>query len=318
MKNNRGLRAFSLIEISIVLLIIGILVAGVTQSSRLIAQSKINSAKAMTQSAPVSSVKNLMLWIETTSEASFDDTEEDEGLALTNWYDINPQVSVKSSFAGTTTARPLYKNNIINGLPAVLFDGTNDFMTSANFPNIITGASTVFIVAKLPSTLASRPIFSKRPSAAFGSSAPNIQLSTHATAATGWQYCDAAATATDGTTCNYTAATTSVATSGNYVVSLVYTANSATGSGTSTASGFNFFQDGVGKGYGATTGGTTPNLSVTASLFLGKDGTSSPAFYNGYLGELIIFDRALKKEERQSIEAYLGKKWGIAMTVASY
>ena len=59
MKNNRGLRAFSLIEISIVLLIIGILVAGVTQSSRLISQSKINSARAMTQSSPVSSIKIL-------------------------------------------------------------------------------------------------------------------------------------------------------------------------------------------------------------------------------------------------------------------
>lgn len=316
MKNNRGLRAFSLIEISIVLLIIGILVAGVTQSSRLIAQSKINSAKAMTQSAPVSSIKNLMLWIETTSEASFDDSEEDEGLALTNWYDINPQVSVKSSFAGVTTARPLYKNNIINGLPAVLFDGTNDFMTSANFPNIITGASTVFAVVKLSSAaLAAKPIISKRPAAGYATSAPNIQFGTTASGSTGWTYCDTAGVATSGVTCNYSADAT-VATTGNYVVSVVYTANS-TSVASSTAAGISFFQNGATEGQATTT--STPNLSVTTSLFLGKDGTSDTnVFFNGYIGELIIFDRALKKEERQSIEAYLGKKWGISMTVETF
>jgi hypothetical protein len=34
-------------------------------------------------------------------------------------------------------------------------------------------------------------------------------------------------------------------------------------------------------------------------------------YYDGDIGEIIIFDRALKTEERQSIEKYLGQKWGI-------
>ncbi|MFM7621329.1 MAG: prepilin-type N-terminal cleavage/methylation domain-containing protein [Alphaproteobacteria bacterium] len=41
-------KAFSLIELSIVILIIGILVAGVTQSSRLIRQMKLLSAQSIT------------------------------------------------------------------------------------------------------------------------------------------------------------------------------------------------------------------------------------------------------------------------------
>jgi prepilin-type N-terminal cleavage/methylation domain-containing protein len=316
MKKNRDLRAFSLIEISIVVLIIGILVAGVTQSSRLLSQAKTSTAKTLTQSSIVASIKNLSLWIESTSDASFDANEADNTLTITNWYDINPQASMKSSFSAT--AKPTYNTSIINGLPAIKFDGSSTFMTSSNFSNIITGASTVFAVVQLPSTLDSQPIFSKRPSAAFGSSAPNIQFSTSSTSSVGWQYCDAAAIVTDGTSCNYAASSASVAASSPYVVSVVYTANSATGGGTSTATGYNFFQNGTGKGYGATTGGTTPNVAVTASLFLGKDGTTSPDYFSGYLGELIIFDRALKKEERQAVEAYLGKKWGIAMAVANY
>ena len=34
-------------------------------------------------------------------------------------------------------------------------------------------------------------------------------------------------------------------------------------------------------------------------------------YLEGYISEIIIFDRALKKEERISVQNYLAKKWGI-------
>lgn len=37
-------------------------------------------------------------------------------------------------------------------------------------------------------------------------------------------------------------------------------------------------------------------------------------FYNGNVAEIIIFNRALKTEERKSIESYLGKKWGVKIS----
>ncbi len=43
--------AFSLIELSIVVLLIGILIAGVTQGSRLIRQSKIKTAQNLTKNS---------------------------------------------------------------------------------------------------------------------------------------------------------------------------------------------------------------------------------------------------------------------------
>lgn len=52
-------KAFSLIELSIVILIIGILVAGVTQSSRLVKQIRLASIKSMTLSSPVSSIMTI-------------------------------------------------------------------------------------------------------------------------------------------------------------------------------------------------------------------------------------------------------------------
>ena len=63
--------AFSLIELSIVILIIGILVAGVTTSSRLIRAMKLISAKQLTQSSPVLTISDLLAWFEPTKEGIF-------------------------------------------------------------------------------------------------------------------------------------------------------------------------------------------------------------------------------------------------------
>ncbi len=300
MKNNLKTRsAFSLIELSIVILVIGILIAGVTQGSRLISKSRFSNARTLTQSSPVSSIKNLALWIETTSESSLDDIDTESGATVDNWYDINPQASVKSSL--TSSAQPTYTTTStgnVNSLPTVTFNGSSTFMSSSNFGNIV-DQSSVFMVVKTPSgTPAVKPIFSKR--ATSGAGAINIQVNT-GLATDGWQYCDNYA----GTACY--ASTSDVAASTAYVVSMVYIANTA-------STGMRFFQNGVSGGASATTS-KAPDTTVSASLFIGKDGlSSSPAFFGGSIGELIIFDRALKDEERQSIEDYLGKKWGISIS----
>lgn len=305
MKNSNRKSAFSLVEISIVIIIIGILVAGVTQSSRLLTQAKLSSAKSMTQSSPVSSITGLSLWIDSVSDASFQSNDLDDATTITTWNDINPQTITKANL--TPSGGPLYKTNVINGLPAILFDGVDDFASTANFSNI-SSASTVFAVVKLPSTLAAQTIFSKR---ATTGTAINIEFGT--TVATGWTYADG------GASYNPTASSAPTAASGSYVVSVVYNLSSAD-SGTSTATGVHFFQNGSTTPFTlnhfATTGSPT---SVSENLFVGKSGlTATPAFFSGHIGELVIFDRALKREERRSIEAYLGKKWGIATTVAAY
>ncbi len=64
-------KAFSLIEVSIVLLIIGILVAGVTQGSRLVRASRLQTAQNLTINSPVAGIPNLSAWWETSLESSF-------------------------------------------------------------------------------------------------------------------------------------------------------------------------------------------------------------------------------------------------------
>jgi len=48
-------QAFSLVELSIVILIIGVLIAGVIQGSNLVTKFRIKTAQTLTQSSPVSS-----------------------------------------------------------------------------------------------------------------------------------------------------------------------------------------------------------------------------------------------------------------------
>lgn len=52
---------------------------------------------------------------------------------------------------GTTTTRPLYKQNVRQGLPAVRFDGTDDYIAIDGIASTLTGADkpfTVFVVAR--------------------------------------------------------------------------------------------------------------------------------------------------------------------------
>ncbi len=327
MKNTRHASAFSLIEISIVILIIGILVAGISQSSRLISAAKLSNAKTLTQSAPVASIKNLVLWLETTSDASFNASDTDDNATITTWNDINPQTVSKVTF--TSSGAPKYKTNLINGLPAVCFNnsncgsGTADHFTTSGFSNLTSGI-TIFAVVKTPDTLAAEPLLSKRNNNVSYNipSSSNFQLNTATNANGAWQFCDGSTQSGSNVTCTLAASATVVAKS-NYVVSLVYNTSSIFEGTTST--GITFFQNGTLSGSLGTDSITTslPPATIpeaTSPLLIGRVSTNGNLlnqYFKGYIGEIIIFDRALKKEERQSIESYLGKKWGINMTTAA-
>jgi prepilin-type N-terminal cleavage/methylation domain-containing protein len=141
------LKAFSLIELSIVILIIGILVAGVTSSSRLIKRMKLITAQNLTRNSPVSSIKDLSIWIESALDESFDNNEEADGANITNWYDLNPQSSFKFTFNQSNVAnKPVYVDAGINGLPSIKFDGnSSDYMILPNY-NFSNNKITIFLV----------------------------------------------------------------------------------------------------------------------------------------------------------------------------
>jgi prepilin-type N-terminal cleavage/methylation domain-containing protein len=89
------IKAFSLIEIAVVLMIIGILVAGISQSKKLIAQTRINTARANTLSSPILSTQGLIFWLETVLEKSFLESEQEDLAPISKWLDLNTSQTIK-------------------------------------------------------------------------------------------------------------------------------------------------------------------------------------------------------------------------------
>jgi prepilin-type N-terminal cleavage/methylation domain-containing protein len=167
MKNfSKNLQAFSLVEISIVILIIGILIAGISSGADLFNDYKLVTARKLTLESPVPRIADLGLWFESASEKSF--INNNDSIAIKNgdlvkkWLDIN-LLNPSKPFLGQTTVNrmPTYVSDGINNLPSVKFDSTNQAMKmNGSFSEIFSLESTIFIVLNPNSVVASsdRPV----------------------------------------------------------------------------------------------------------------------------------------------------------------
>jgi prepilin-type N-terminal cleavage/methylation domain-containing protein len=287
-------KAFSLIELSIVILIIGILIAGVTQGSRLSAQFRLSSARAQTQSSPVVSINGLTFWLEATSEKSFKDSEAENNALLSAWYNINPQSVTNYDMVqtGGTIYQPYYRSAGLNNLPAVYFDGTG---RTFNNPSVTIGdliktnEVTFFVVQKINNS--NSTVLSW-----VGSG--DTRFSFHVPYSDGNIHFDF------GTCCSAVSRLSVTAPAGF----------------SSAANVMTFVKKPNGDAYinqnGAQIVSVTTTMTGSINLGLNNwmiigDFSGGGASFSGYIGEIIIFNRSLKSEEVDSVEQYLGKKWGI-------
>ena len=274
MKNIKG---FSLIELSIVILIIGILVAGVTQSSRLVRQFRLQTARNTTTNSPINSIKNLALWLESTQEISFLESEAQEGISVTKWNDIN-RISTDRATTSVLGTAPIYRQNAINSLPAIQFSGNGCFII--NHVGITSNSlKTIFAVFlennKNPASgTYLYDNFTLPPQFAF------ILTTTFM----GQLY--AGAGLTSGST----------PLNKPHILTAVHNTTNS------------FFRI---NGVQTATGNIGANV-IGLSTRLGGGGCSTvgDTFY-GYIAEFIIFDRVLKVDEYLDVEKYLSSKWAI-------
>jgi prepilin-type N-terminal cleavage/methylation domain-containing protein len=134
-------KAFSLIEISVVIIVVGILLAGISSGIDFYDDYKLKVVQNLTKNSRVARIKDLELWLETTSENSFalgttsfvDKIAPNELDPIGRWNDANPNIlptARNSATQATLDSQPKYIRKGINGFPALLFDGTNDYITS--------------------------------------------------------------------------------------------------------------------------------------------------------------------------------------------
>ena len=290
--------AFSLIELSIVILIIGILVGGIVGGILLANRSRISAAKTLTQSSPVIAISDLSLWLETTSEKSFLLNEINSTAAtkpISSWFDINPtNINKLDATQGTALNQPTYVENVFNGLPVIRFDGSNSFLVS-NFdmrPTVILGV-TGFVVFKhdTASTAASSK-FLGADNLAFGRS---IGIQSGGCTIGGGNLCYYSSSPS-----NETRTITTIKANTWYILSWYW--DDENGKFAAWVNGVNTVP------VTSFTSGTT-----TSTTAIGKINPASASYWDGDLGELIFFNRILNNSERQDIEKYLSKKWGIKL-----
>lgn len=301
MKNKN--RAFSLIELSIVILIIGILIAGVTQGSRLVGASKLQTAQNVTQSSPVQSTKGLVLWLEPTKEKSFLSSEAVDKGELSRWFDNNPQLAIPASFQATASANITYTAiSAINGLPSVTFSAANTALVGpyngATLSSINTpfNAYTIFAVVRSTSLAAANTIFYNGTSGTNG-------FALNKTATDG-----AFSVAAQGLTALTSATNTAVGVP--EILSVTIEPDSVLGVAEATPAVASF-KNGV-AGIASDFSGNL--VASTVGMYVGNAAAAASTQFVGDISELIVFDSALNNTSRQQIEKYLSKKYAIPVT----
>lgn len=292
--------AFSLIELSIVVLIIAILIAGVTQGSRLIRQSKLSTANAVTTNSPVVSINGLIVWLDTTrpnslqnSNSEFEVQDQDK---IQNWYSINPQIT-ESIIANQATPanQPTYVTSGINGLPSISFNGTNSNLAIPDSTTISPDTGiTLFAVVQFSNFSGVMGIVSKEEGGSITNPPYVLQVNNATNISFGITKTDNSTNSVSTTTSGYTfQLNTPYAFWGSY----------------NTLNGLNMKFNLNSTTYTAAAQGSLAR--TTTPLRIGQQKSFFGRFFSGYISEIIIFNRALKSSEIQDINSYLAQKYSI-------
>lgn len=127
-KNNK--KAFSLVEISIVVLIIGLLIAGISKASDMIADSQLKGARSLTKGSKTGRIPGLLLWLETTTTDALKDSERFGGTSISTWSDISPPNLPKIIFrqSGATSTAKYNEGSGGSKLPYISFTAATDYL----------------------------------------------------------------------------------------------------------------------------------------------------------------------------------------------
>jgi len=287
-KNNR--KGFSLIEISVVILIIGVLIAGISQAYDMIDDAALKGARSLSKSSRVGRVKDLVLWLDVTAEGSPLTSANKQAVdadLVAFLKDSNPRSSNRLTLTTANSANyPTYNANKMGGLPGLYFNptSTGDYLKLTDRFDNSTGEYTIYLVYQpvvIP-TSGSNVIMEKR--SASGLVFP-YKLEIESTGF--YKFSDSNAFV-------YGAKKAS-----NGKVNLIRFSRSSAGALT-------ILVDDV----SSTVAGSSTSVINSDELIIGaQNATAISNYANGRIGELVIFERDLKLTEENDIETYLYKKW---------
>ena len=277
--------AFSLIELSIVILVIGILMIGVNQGYNLVRSAQISNARSITAKSPILQMSGLLGWYETSLKESLDQSKLKDGDTITTWKDIGPS-SILNGANQLTPTSVTYAQSTINKIPALKFSGSSK-LSIANFSQGASSQATVFLVVKLnyvPDTTNYKTIFDGN-SADFSFSlrSNGIQINTGSSVVSS----------------NVVA--NSFLNSGEYVIAIYFNGSNS-----------KVYVNDTDSMFGGSVINNPSGTSQLEGVTLGATRSGSLGFA-GYISEVAIFNRVIKAGERKEIFNYFSKKYKIAI-----
>jgi hypothetical protein len=227
------------------------------------------------------SISGLALWLDAS-----DSTTVTTATGVSEWRDKSGN---GRNFTQTTeNNQPALTANARNGRAVLTLDGTNDSLSGpAGFS--LTSTHSVFAVVN-PSV---------RKIAAFLAGSVNVELI----------YGDGSSSFSGTKFAAFGVARAVYG--GGTITTGTYQVVSAVCSGGTLPSNLSMWTNGVGGPVSTETAGTAPVAAVTSPLSIGTSAASQ--FWNGVIAEIVIYDRSLSTADRQSVERWLGRKWGVSV-----
>lgn len=280
-------RAFSLLELAVVLLVISLITAGIMKGLSIVKTSRLTAAKSLTTNSKINEIEGMIAWFEPTMNESFEADETIDNSPISIWHDISPE-SIGSTRNSLTKAilndDVVYRSLGINSLPSLQFTQAGT-LTLASFFQGSFNKFTIFTVF-----------------------APTVTLgSTYLTVLDAYS----------GATSNYAVAFNSsnlkITTLSSDTISKSFTQSNPYAicvyfNGADSKAFVNAAET-------ATANFTADNTSLYG-LTVGTDEIIANQF-TGLISEIIIFNRIISDKERKSIMSYLGQKYKIEILAAS-
>jgi len=282
--------AFSIVEISVVILIISLLLAGILNGTSLIGDASVATAQKLTTNADVNTMESLTLWLETSFASSLEaqgNKKVENDITINRWKDNSPLKSPTKRFDFIQTVpnnQPTYKENVIDGLPMLYFTTTN----SLEFSNpqnqnlsladlMQNNQATIFIVFMFDKSASGAKLINFGSVVNFGYNANKIEMTF------------------DGN--NLIESTNSLKQETLQMISAV-----------KNPSNIDFYLNG---NFRSNTSSSATIADTNFSSNFSSANQITVGGFKGWLGEILVFNTALATKERQQVEQYLIKKWKI-------
>lgn len=223
---------------------------------------------------------NLSVWLDAA------DLFYPDGTAVQTWDNKGTQNDATQS---DSTKQPLLKTGILNGLPGVRFDGTNDCLTIASLP--LNTFMSMFVVAK---TTNAKPIFIEHSANAVN----NDGFYFYGTANDSWNFRRGGLRNNGSYLGNWFGANATQA----GLISRSYASGRAADA----------YRDGIFytiQTFSQSNVLSDSSVTETLNIFARNNGASVPS--DGDLHELIIYNQTIDTPSRLLVEGHLAWKWGL-------